>query len=83
MIDIVSNRDFAIISKEKTSSSAKDTAAAYMGEAEITDIGNLVSYLKFPPDTPNNAFAVPQSEQDKVEKPPWLSRLGVKLVDDS
>ena len=71
------------------------TAAAYVGEAEITDAGNFVSYLKVPPNTPNNAFAVrailsprvsitvPQSKQDMVERPPWFSRLGVNLVDAS
>ena len=75
---------------------AKDfTAAAYVGEAEITDARSLVSYLKAPPDTPNSAFAVrailsppvniavPQSEQDKVVKLPWFSRLGVNLVNAS
>ena len=75
---------------------AKDlTAAAYVGEAEIIDVKNFVSYLKAPPDTPNHAFAVrailsprvsiavPQSELDKVEKLPWLTRLGAKLVDAS
>ena len=75
---------------------AKDlTAAAYVGEAEIIEVKNFVSYLKAPPDTPNNAFAVrailsprvsiavPQSELDKVDKLPWLSKLGVKLVDAS
>jgi hypothetical protein len=68
---------------------AKDlTAAAYLGEAKITDVRNFVSYLKAPPDTPNNAFAVrailspcvsiavPQSEQDKVEKTPLALKVG-------
>ena len=75
---------------------AKDfTAAAYVREAEITDARNLVSYLKAPPDMPNCAFAIrtipsphiniaiPKSEQDKVVELPWLSRLGLNLVDAS
>ena len=69
------------------------TATAYVGEARITDAGNFVSYLQVPPYTPNNAFAVrailsprvsiavSRWEQDRVKKLPWLSRLGVKLVD--
>ena len=61
-----------------------------MGEAKITDAGNLVSYFKVAPNTPNNAFAVraiilsPRVSIAAVsqwETLPWLSRLGAKLVD--
>jgi hypothetical protein len=88
----IKGEDKFLIFKEKDL-----TATAYVGEAEITDARNLDSYLKVPPDTPNNAFAVkailsprvsiavPQSDQDslRVENLRWLSKLGVKLVDAS